>query len=97
MKLYVDDMRKAPEGWDQAWSFHEAIHMLQTGNYEVVSLDHDLGSFYGYKEMTGMDILNWIERQNSEGYGPHLKTIMVHTANASAANEMKEIARRLQK
>jgi hypothetical protein len=42
-KLWVDDMRSAPEGWDLAVSSAQALKMLQEKTYDVVSLDHDLG------------------------------------------------------
>lgn len=64
-KLFVDDLRMPPDdSWDIARTFHDAIHFLDTRTYSVVSLDHDIASFYGTKEMTGRDILNWlIERK----------------------------------
>jgi len=92
--LWVDDMRPAPPGWDWATNFHQAISMLERGDYEVVSLDHDLGSFYGTKEMTGMDILNWLaNRQYNAICIP--SGIRVHTQNAAAIQKMKATAHRL--
>ena len=45
MKLWVDDIRPAPEGWYQARSVNVAKEMI-IGNYpniEIISLDHDSG------------------------------------------------------
>lgn len=89
-KLWVDDLRPVPdETWDQAFSFHEAIYMLERNNYEEVSLDHDLGmgSFYGYKEMTGRDILNWLQRRKFE-FCKVPKTVRCHSANSAARHTM---------
>lgn len=42
MKLWVDDIRKEPEGWVRARSVTEAIRILDTMDVEEVSLDHDI-------------------------------------------------------
>ena len=85
MKLYVDDIRIAPEGWTQAWTFKEAIeHLL---SYEVVelSLDHDLGSSLG---ATGYDIMKWIELE-VELEGMPLPEIQFHTSNPAGRANMQ--------
>lgn len=46
MKLWVDDVRPAPDGWRWAKTYKEAIEMLHSTPKERltdVSLDHDLG------------------------------------------------------
>ena len=43
MKLFVDDLREAPEGWAQAWSAQEAKELLSNTIVSHLSLDHDLG------------------------------------------------------
>ena len=42
MKLYVDDLRKCPEGWQLARTNTEAIRLLSTGYVEEISIDHDI-------------------------------------------------------
>lgn len=88
--LYVDDLRPCPDGWDVARSFHEAICMLEKTRYTVVSLDHDLGCFYGNKEMTGHDVLNWLIARKvlATGYTP--SAIYVHSANAAKVDIMRQ-------
>ena len=52
--------------------------MIMTGDYSVVSLDHDLGDA---EEYTGYDILCAIERQIAKGgYWIALPEFRVHTA-----------------
>src|SRR2546423_3708263 len=43
MKLWHDDIRKAPEGWGWARTNSEATALLMRGGVEEISLDHDLG------------------------------------------------------
>lgn len=42
MKLYVDDLRQCPVGWELARSVSAAIRLLSTGHVEELSLDHDV-------------------------------------------------------
>lgn len=42
MKLYIDDIRPAPEGWQQARTVTDAIRILSMFDVEEVSLDHDI-------------------------------------------------------
>jgi len=86
-KLYVDDVRQCPEGWDLALNFHQAITMLEATEYAEVSLDHDLGSYYGNKEMTGRDILNWLIMVKIQGgYTPPI--VHVHSSNPAGRDTM---------
>lgn len=88
-KLYVDDLRPCPEGWDVARNFHQAIVMLDTGDYDEVSLDHDIASFYGNKEMTGYDVLQYLIMKKMEG--AKVPTIIrVHSANPVGVKKMQE-------
>ena len=43
MKVYLDDERFAPDGWQQARWPEDAIRFLETGMVTHISLDHDLG------------------------------------------------------
>lgn len=42
LKLFVDDLRRCPEGWTPARTITEAIRILSTMDVEEVSLDHDI-------------------------------------------------------
>lgn len=44
MKIYVDDIRPAPEGWQQARTVTDAIRFLANFGHDVkeISLDHDI-------------------------------------------------------
>ena len=52
MKLWLDDVRPAPEGWEWAKTAKQAISFLNTHSeqIEAVSLDHDLGKNAGSGE-----------------------------------------------
>jgi len=88
-KLYIDDLRPCPTGWDLARTFHRAIVMLEDVDYDTISVDHDLGCFYGNTEMTGTHIIGYLIRRRVLGlYTP--PNILVHSANPVGAKRMRD-------
>lgn len=79
MKLWVDDIRNSPDdSWIIARDYNKAIDCLDTGFFDVVSLDHDLGD---ESAKTGYNIVCWIEKKIVTGEWTTLPTIYVHSAN----------------
>jgi hypothetical protein len=93
--LWVDDLRKPPDGWVWAKNYSEAVPMIMTGEYRVVSLDHDLGDVDDY---TGYDILCAIERQIVKGgFWIALPEFRVHTANPVGRDNMIRVIEAIKK
>ena len=92
-RLYVDDERACPNGWDLARNYDEAIKMLQETDYYQVSLDHDLGEWNYQVERTGMTILTWLEERQHDGHV--VPFITIHTANAAVRRSMERLADKL--
>jgi hypothetical protein len=61
MKLWLDDIRPAPDGWCWVKTDAEARIVMQSGPIEEASLDHDLGAC---KECMGdmEDAEDWLSR-----------------------------------
>jgi len=94
-KLFVDDERLVPIGWEVARTYQEAIELLSIHRYDELSLDHDLGCFdENGVELNGRKILLWlIERKIiTQEYVPPV--ILVHSANPEGARIMKEDIKR---
>lgn len=84
MKVFLDDERVTPEGWTRVYWPQEAIFLLEMGDVEEISLDHDLGDD---KRGTGYDVLEWIEAEVVlNGFRP--PKIKVHSANPPARIRM---------
>ena len=76
MKLWLDDIRDAPDGgWKVARTCQEAISLLEGGEVGAISFDHDLGL-----EESGYDVALWIEKGAAEGWLKRLEW-RVHSAN----------------
>ena len=84
LRVYLDDERPAPPGWLRVHWPLEAIALLESGQVQEISLDHDLGDDV---RGTGYDVILWIEEAVAlRGFIP--PRIHVHSANASARQKM---------
>lgn len=97
--LYVDDIRDPSDTygnvtdthWLVARSFHAAVHLLEMYKFQIVSLDHDLGCFYGNKEMTGYDVLMWmVDKKLNSNELDHIEKVKVHSANPVGREKMED-------
>lgn len=43
MKLFIDDLRPCPEGWECARTYDTALLNIMSGKVTEISFDHDLG------------------------------------------------------
>lgn len=90
-KLWLDDIRSAPEGWDWHLSVEAMIddmrRLINHGAYiEMISLDNDLGEF----EPEGYKVLDWLESlMIPVNFGIH-----IHSANPVARERMRMIIQR---
>lgn len=91
MKIWVDDVRPMPKGYDiHCQSVNDAIEVLdyidmkQKVNVELLDLDHDAGDFRG----DGGDyikILDWLEERNIS------VLIRIHSGNVVGRQNMERI------
>lgn len=80
MKLWLDDVRPAPDGWTHAHSVNDAIKMVSAAktnnNFKAASLDHDLGDF----ACDGGDASNFVKWMAETSSWP-TEFIRIHTHN----------------
>lgn len=96
--IYLDDIRACPEGWTLARNYDECIKLLQEGDCEYLSLDHDLGDFDDDPEKeffilewkTGYDVVKWMVENN---VWPQI-SITLHTANPVGRKNMRALLTR---
>lgn len=92
MKLYVDDLRRCPDGWKLARTITDAISHLYNGRVDEISLDHDIAF------LRGTDI-----RMHKESFlsvalfmavmpsGLRPRKVRIHTANVDAGWKMHDL------
>lgn len=87
MKLYLDDERQMPFGFDiHVKSSDEAVALLATNAVTCISLDHDLGDI---GNGTGYDVACFIERSAYEGTLKQLE-VTIHSANPIGRARMEQ-------
>jgi hypothetical protein len=92
MKIWIDDVRPAPDGYVWIRSVNEAIYSLEfyeTGkvNIEVINLDYDAGDYASH----GGDYINflgWLE-ETGRNYPIH-----IHSMNPVGIENMRRIIRK---
>ena len=84
INLYVDDLRKCPNGFVLAKSVKEAISYLENYKVEILSLDHDLGcDENNVIQSTGYDLVKYICEN-----GLRVEKIYIHTDNSVGRDNM---------
>lgn len=93
MKVWLDDVRPAPDGWVLAKNYNEAITLLESGRVIEIDLDYDLNLVEVATQVsglaiarsdagqrTGYDVARWIEDAVANGRIP--KPVMhCHSVN----------------
>ena len=93
MKIWLDDERQMPEGYDRhVRTAPEAIALLESGTVTAISLDHDLGESGG----TGYQVACFIEE------GAFRKSLLpmgvsIHSANPVGRYRMEQAIDRAKK
>lgn len=80
MRIWLDDLRPMPEGYDlHIKTAQECIELLKLGQIDFISFDHDLGE---EENGTGYDVARWILEQAATD-NPNIGDIKwkVHSAN----------------
>lgn len=90
MKLFVDDIRACPNGWELARTNSDAIRILATGHVEEISLDHDIcavntESMQPYGE-TYAAIVYYIMLMETK------PIVYFHSGNYAATQQLAELA-----
>lgn len=88
IRIWLDDVREAPEGWVRTYTAPQTIGLLQLGNVEAMSLDHDLG--LRPEAGNGHDVLVWLEERVALGEMKAPADIRVHSANPVAVDRMEK-------
>jgi hypothetical protein len=85
LKLWLDDLRPAPEGWVWAKTVEEAIEVLEAGEVGEASLDYDMG----LGKRNGDALCLWMAENE---VWP--QTLTVHSSNPPGARSMCRLIER---
>lgn len=93
MKIWVDDIRPAPEGYNWCKTVNDAIYLIEMAErlekeIEVIDLDHDASTVYSKYGGDYIKILDWLE-EKEKSYPIH-----IHSQNAVGVQNMRAIIQR---
>lgn len=89
MRIWLDDIRKAPDGWTHVKTFDQFRAAFETGPVEAVSFDNDLG--WGQRE--GWEIANWLLREVQDGRMRAPAEMRCHSMNPVARSRIEATIR----
>ncbi len=86
MKIWLDDIRPAPEGYVHCKSVNEAkgIIFSNKNSIELIDCDHDLGN-YASDGGDGIKLLDWLVENNL------FYPICLHTMNPVGRENMQQV------
>ena len=92
MKIWVDDLRPVPSGYELAKSVNQAISLIKKAEkdnelIEILDLDHDLGDYY-FDGGDAIKLLDWLAER--ETFYP----VTIHTANPVGRANMERMIKR---
>ncbi len=92
MKIWVDDLRPVPEGYEWAKSVNQAIALVEKAEaneekVELLDLDHDLGDYYA-DGGDAIRLLDWLTERGT------FYPIRIHTANPVGRENMERVIAR---
>lgn len=79
VKVYLDDARETPEGWERTYTVEETKTRLEKRDVTYLSLDNDLGDPDPKTE--GYQVLNWLEETVYFDNTFPVPIITVHSSN----------------
>lgn len=93
LRVWLDDIRKAPPGWLWVRTAHEAIACCLEGGVEDLSLDYDLdesvSGYGGPPPGVGGDVsLFLVERARAGDWRSVPDVIRIHSANGDGVADM---------
>lgn len=88
MRIFIDDIREAPEGWHSCKTVAEAIRTIATmgGQIKEISLDFDDGTRNTFEPVAWFIKEYWTVRA-----GKNSPKIIIHTGNPGGAAKLADI------
>ena len=89
MKLWIDDVREAPDGYKWIHSVDEAKYIISLYNNKIdlIDIDHDAGD-YAFDGGDYIKFLDWLE-ETGRNY-----PIRIHSQNPVGVQNMRAIIKR---
>lgn len=94
IKVYVDDERKAPEGWHQCWNIEEAHDFIEENASEISHIDFDYYLSESMPERNGSLLIRNLIGMKHYGvkvFHQPIENYTFHSSDNSMNAKMKEL------
>jgi hypothetical protein len=97
IKLFVDDVRVAPEGWTQMWNIRDALDFIEENYAEISHIDFD---YYLNEDMpahNGSLLIGYIVRmkdQDIKVFHQPIENYTFHSSDSSMNDKMRGLVER---
>jgi hypothetical protein len=94
MKLWIDDIRDAPDdSWTVARTVTEAIRLITKAQWDEISFDHDIeGSKETYEAVAHFLAWYYVANVSNRHVAPHFEPlVMIHSGNPIGARRIEGI------
>jgi hypothetical protein len=94
IKLFVDDVRVAPEGWTQVWNIREAVDFIEDNHAEISHIDFD---YYLNEDMPSHNgsllirTLAGMKREGIKVFHQPIENYTFHSSDSCMNDVMKEL------
>lgn len=93
IKVFMDDLRTTPEGWQRTFNIEQTKKLLLTRQVVALSLDNDLGSLDPKTE--GFNVLDFLEELVYEDPLFPIPEITIHSSNSARVISMQQVVDKL--
>jgi NAD+-processing family protein with receiver domain len=93
MKVFMDDLRDTPDGWERTYNVEDTISLLRTHEVTHLSLDNDLGD--GQPE--GYKVVDWLEETVYCNPNFPMPEVTIHSANATRVEYMHRALKNIER
>lgn len=92
MKLFVDDIRDAPDdSWTTVRKVEEAIRLINNFSYDVISLDHDIENRPSDETFKPIAYFIGLKAEYWRSLGKHEPKVIIHSINPVGARQMADV------
>lgn len=94
IKLFVDDVRVAPEGWTQVWNIRDALNFIEDNHAEISHIDFD---YYLNEDMpahNGSMLIRRLTRMDIKVFHQPIENYTFHSSDSDMNDVMRGLVER---
>jgi hypothetical protein len=91
IKLYIDDVRIAPEGWHQVWNIGDALEFIEANHADISHIDFDYYLNENMPKHTGAMLIRQIIRLGLDVFHQPIENYTFHSSDSEMNDQMRNM------